>query len=90
MSDKIKSPWQIFDYKTVVEGAMVLAYHPDWECEDFCPEGVREGYYLDGIFYSAKWDNDMDSWYPEEGFPTHYMLKPYFQLPTDPDQLDLF
>ena len=87
---KTQSPWKLFDFKTMKEGVMVLAYHADWQWADTCPEGIREGYYLDGIFYSSKWDNDLDDWCSVEGFPTHYMLMPVFQLPTDPDQLDLF
>ncbi len=82
--------WKVFDYKTMPESVIVLAYHPDWQWSDICPTGVREGYYLNGVFYSAKWDNDLDSWFTDEGFPTHYMEMPTFQLPSDPLQLDLF
>ena len=82
--------WKLFDEKTIEECLMVLAYNPDWICEGFCPDGIREGYYCMGIFYSAKWDNDMDSWHPEEGFPAYYMEKPKFVEPVDPNQLEIF
>lgn len=50
----------------IPEGEEVLAYNPEWIDEDFCPTGVRIGFCTDGdngkTFYSAKWNNEQDSY----------------------------
>lgn len=82
--------WKEFDYKTIEEGVTVLAYHPDWKDDEFCPTGVREGYYYSGEFFSAKYCSSTSNWWSKKGFPTHYMEMPTFQPPSDPSQLDMF
>jgi len=82
--------WILYDYKKIEAGVPVLAYHPDWICEDFNPKGVRMGYYSFGCFYSAKFSNDTDNWWSTEGNPTHIMDIPKFIEPIDKNQLNVF
>lgn len=66
----IKNWIKIDDKNPLPDGEEVLAFNKEWIDEDFCPTGVRIGFYTDGddgkTFYSAKWNNDQDS------YSTHY------------------
>lgn len=55
-----------------IEGKPVLLFSRDWIDEDFCPDGVREGVYFDGIFISAKWNNIHDCYDTKTDIPTHW------------------
>lgn len=59
------------------ECTVVLGYSPKWIDEDFEPEGIRECFYNDGDWCSAKWDNDQDCWFADyDTKPTHWMQRP--------------
>lgn len=63
------------------ECTIVWGYCDYWKDEDYNPEGVRECFYNDGIWISAKWNNEQDCFDTEDGiFPTHWM-----QLPKPPN-----
>lgn len=49
-------------------GQPVLMWSPEWVDQDFCPTGVREGYYIDGddLFVSCGWDPCHDVYTTDE------------------------
>jgi hypothetical protein len=63
-------------------GEILLGYNPDWIDEDFNPTGVRECFtYDDGTrWMSARWENDQGGWSTSDEAPTHWVLRPIFQI----------
>lgn len=70
-------------------GLEVIGYNEKWIDEDFNPFGTRVCYIDDyGDWWSAKWDNDQDTWHTHTKFwcengkdfsPTHWKYKPNFK-----------
>jgi hypothetical protein len=59
------------------ECQVVLGYSKEWVDEDFEPNGIRECFYNDGSWVSAKWFNDQDTWFADyDTVPTHWMPRP--------------
>lgn len=54
--------WQKVSEKMPEMGVEVIGYNQDWVDEDFNPNGTRVCFYDDTGWYSAKWNNDQDSY----------------------------
>jgi hypothetical protein len=65
------------------ECTIVWGYSLKWVDEDYNPEGVRECFYNDNLWNSAKWCNEQDAWDNDETNPTHWM-----RLPEPPTELE--
>lgn len=67
------------DFSCIPKGVPVLLYNRDWIDADFCPEGVIEGYWDEGMFpgwIGAVWNPSSDQWDATEVFPTHWVAMP--------------
>lgn len=54
--------WQKVSEKMPEMGVEVIGYNQGWVDEDFNPNGTRVCFYDDTGWYSAKWNNDQDSY----------------------------
>lgn len=74
------APWAIASLATPPHGVPVMFYHPDWIDPDFCPDGIREGFYNGNgtpeDWTSARWNNDQDVWVCDHQQPAHWRSHP--------------
>ena len=70
--------WNKVSEKTIPENRNVIAYNEKWISEDINPDGIRIGFMLNNVFYSAEWDEHGDDFYgygayvTKEDNPTHW------------------
>lgn len=70
--------WTLVNDKLPPEGIEVIGFKEEWIDEDYNTNGTRICFYNDGMWDSAIWDNELDTYktdFTSDG-PTHYRLMP--------------